>query len=36
MPTFTANSISTVCSIASYYGINLEILRSSEQPKEES
>jgi len=33
LPAPMTNSISTICSIASYYGVNLEIMRSSEQPR---
>ena len=32
MPKSNVNTISSLCSVASYYGISLEILRSSEQP----
>lgn len=36
IPQSAVNTINSICSVASYFGVSLEILRSSELPKNES
>lgn len=36
IPTSSMNTINSVCSVASYYGVSLEVLRSSELSQVES